>query len=228
MIFYKASIIRKENESVDSTSIYVKCSDNLFRFFPGQFCYLKFENDFKMVRPYSIVSNYDVYVEKGIIQFTIKQVPNGLVSNYVKNNLNLDSKIEISAPKGNLSIENKKMGNILFIAGGSGITMIKTFIDYCILNSMNIYLLYGVKFSNQIIFEKYFQSIDNPHFKYKIFVSNEMSSKYSNGFITKDVLLEVVEKPYYDSTIIVGPEVMISKMEENLKDINYKGNIYIE
>lgn len=227
MIFYKATIIKKEIESEDCISIYIKCDNNLFKFYPGQFFYLKFENDFKMIRPYSIVSNYDFYLEEGIIQFTIKQVPNGLVSNYVKNVIDLGSEIEISGPKGNLSIENKKMSNILFIAGGSGITMIKTFVDYCILNNINIYLLYGVKFSNQIIFEKYFQSITSPHFKYKIFVSEEINPKYLNGYITKDVLIEICQD-YYDSTIIVGPEIMISKMEENLKDIKYSGNIYIE
>lgn len=228
MTFYKAIIIKKEKESDDCTSIYLKCDNNSFELYPGQFCYLQFKSDFKLMRPYSIVSNYATYLDKSIIQFTIKQVSNGLVSNYIKDTAKIGDVIEMSIPKGNLSIKDKKISSILFIAGGSGITMIKTFIDYCMINNKDIFLLYGVKFSHQIIFEQYFESINNPHFKYKIFVSDEKESKYQTGFITKDILDGIFKEAYYDSTFIVGPEAMISKMEQNLKDIKYVGNIYIE
>lgn len=228
MEFNVAKIIKINKVSDDAISFTLKLDNNWPEFYPGQFCYLKFNNDFNMIRPYSIASDYNTYLQDGIIEFVIKQMPNGLVSNYAKNNLVVNDQINISLPRGNLSIKDKNMNNIIFIAGGSGITMIKTFINHCISTNKNLYLLYGVKFSNQIMFEEYFQSVKSPNFKYKIFISNELSNKYNNGFIDKNIISDVLKECSYDSVIIVGPEVMISKMESNLKEINYSGNIYIE
>lgn len=229
MVLFNAKVIAITQEAIDTKQIILKVEKGLDHFYPGQFCYLQFKDDFSYTRPYSISSDYEKYQKENIIEFNIKKMNNGFVSVFVNEQLKLGDDIKISQPKGNLSIKDKNVENILFIAGGSGITMVKTFIEYFVKEKhKNFYLVYGVKFDNQIIFENYFKKIKDKEFQYQILVSDQSDTKYSKGFINDQILDPIIKTNIYDSAFIVGPEPMIEKMISILKTLNFKGKIYVE
>jgi ferredoxin-NADP reductase len=159
-------------------------------------------------RPYSISSQPN---QTGFYDITVRRVENGLVSNYLLDEIKRGDTLISSGPAGNFYFNpliHKK--TMVCIAGGSGITpfmsMIREIIE-CQLDR-NIYLFYGSKTTDDIIFDAEFKRIaerfDNIHY---IPVVEEPADGYGGGcgFITRDLMKEALESIEDKSFFICGP-----------------------
>ena len=116
-----ACIIR---ETTDAVSIVFDTGGDEFNFLPGQFVNLSLNIDHKIItRSYSLCSAADED-EKPTI--TVKRVQGGVMSNYILDHAEEIEEWQIEGPHGSFYPDENVMqaGNIVLIAGGSGITPI--------------------------------------------------------------------------------------------------------
>ncbi len=179
-------------------------------FLAGQYIALYLEiAGIRTSRPYSISSQPN---QVGFYDITVRRVENGLVSNYLLDEIKQGDRLISSGPAGNFYFNpliHKK--TMVCIAGGSGITpfmsMIREIID-CGLNR-TIFLYYGNQTMDDIIFDselnRLSERFDNIHY---VPVIEEPSGDYQGacGFITRDVMREVLDNVEDKAFFICGPQ----------------------
>jgi glycine betaine catabolism B len=179
-------------------------------FLAGQYIALFLEvGGIRTSRPYSISSQPN---QVGYYDITIRRVENGLVSNYLLDEVKRGDTLISSGPAGNFYFNpliHKK--TTVCIAGGSGITpfmsMIREIIE-CGLDR-TVYLFYGSKTTDDVIFSDalahFTERFENIHY---IPVIEDPAEEYAGacGFITREVLREVLENIDDKSFFICGPQ----------------------
>ena len=179
-------------------------------FLAGQYIALFLEvGGIRTSRPYSISSQPN---QVGYYDITIRRVENGLVSNFLLDEVKRGDTLISSGPAGNFYFNpliHKE--TIVCIAGGSGITpfmsMIREIIE-CGLDR-TVYLFHGSKTTDDVIFSDeiahFAQRFENIHY---IPVIEEPAGAYAGacGFITHQVLREVLENIDDKSFFICGPQ----------------------
>jgi len=199
-----------EETSSTKTLRLVSKDNYLPPFLAGQYIALFLEvRGIRTSRPYSISSQPN---QVGYYDITIRRVENGLVSNFLLDEVNRGDTLISSGPAGNFYFNpllHKKTS--VCIAGGSGITpfmsMIREIIE-CGLDR-TVYLFYGSKTTEDIIFGDEITHLadkfENIHF---VPVIEEPANEYDGacGFITRKVLREVLERVEDKSFFICGPQ----------------------
>jgi ferredoxin-NADP reductase len=198
-------------EAASTKTLRLVSKDNyLPPFLAGQYIALFLEvGGIRTSRPYSISSQPN---QVGYYDITIRRVENGLVSNYLLDEVKRGDTLISSGPAGNFYFNpliHKK--TTVCIAGGSGITpfmsMIREIIE-CGLDR-TVYLFYGSKTTEDIIFgdeiTRLADKFENIRF---VPVVEEPAKEYLGacGFITRKVLGEVLENIDDKSFFICGPQ----------------------
>ena len=198
-------------ETRSTKTIRLVSKDNyLPPFLAGQYIALFLEvGGIRTSRPYSISSQPN---QVGYYDITIRRVENGLVSNFLLDEVKRGDTLISSGPAGNFYFNpliHKE--TIVCIAGGSGITpfmsMIREIIE-CGLDR-TVYLFHGSKTTDDVIFSDEIahlaQRFENIHY---IPVIEEPAGAYAGacGFITHQVLREVLENIDDKSFFICGPQ----------------------
>ena len=179
-------------------------------FLAGQYIALFLEvGGIRTSRPYSISSQPN---QVGYYDITVRRVENGLVSNYLLDEVKRGDTLISSGPAGNFYFNpliHKE--TIVCIAGGSGITpfmsMIREIIE-CGLDR-TVYLFYGSKTTDDVIFSDEIAHLarrfENIHY---IPVIEEPTGEYAGacGFITREVLRDMLENIDEKSFFICGPQ----------------------
>jgi ferredoxin-NADP reductase len=179
-------------------------------FLAGQYIALFLEiGGIRTSRPYSISSQPN---QVGFYDITVRRVENGLISNYLLDEIKRGDSLISSGPAGsfyfNPLIHKKTM---VCIAGGSGITpfmsMIREIVE-CGLDRI-IYLFYGNRTRDDIIFNSELSRLAArfPNIHY-IPVIEEPAEGYGGacGFITRDLLRDALQNIEDKSFFICGPQ----------------------
>ncbi len=198
-------------ETMSTKTLRLVSKDNyLPPFLAGQYIALFLEvGGIRTSRPYSISSQPN---QVGYYDITIRRVENGLVSNYLLDEVKRGDTLISSGPAGNFYFNpliHKK--TTVCIAGGSGITpfvsMIREIIE-CGLDR-TVYLFYGSKTTDDVIFSDELahlaERFENIHY---IPVIENPAEEYAGacGFITHKVLGEVLENIDDKSFFLCGPQ----------------------
>ncbi|WP_078381595.1 NO-inducible flavohemoprotein [Sutcliffiella halmapala] len=134
--FKSFKVVKKEIESSVITSFYLKPTDgtNVPAFTPGQYITIRLSipgEQYLLNRQYSLSDTpngeyYRISVKKEVID----NLPEGKVSNYLHNHLNIGDELELTAPAGDFTLQMKVAEPVYLISGGVGITpmlsMLKT------------------------------------------------------------------------------------------------------
>ena len=151
---FRVSEIRKEVDSV-STLRLVAVGRHLPPFQAGQYINVLVEIDgVHTGRPYSISSSPN---QTAYYDITIKRVPNGFVSDYLLDRVQVGDILTSTGPAGHLYYNPLIHGkNLVFIAGGSGITPFMSMIREATDRSVDrqIHLLYGCRTPQEAIFHE--------------------------------------------------------------------------
>lgn len=207
----QVSEIREETQTAKSFRL-VSSDRYLPPFQAGQYINLFVDiGGIRTSRPYSISSPPN---QNGYYEIAVRRVEDGFVSSYLLDTLKVGDRLESTAPTGNFYYHPLFHGkNLVFLAGGSGITpfmsMIREVTD-CSL-PRNIHLLYGSRRPDDVIFGEELEERARRHENLRVtLVISEPPRGYEGftGFITeklmKDVLGSVSGKTFY----ICGPEAM--------------------
>jgi len=191
----------------------------------GQFCFLRVKRDRLYARHPFTISNAP---HEETLDFTIK-----LDGRFTKMASILESgdEVFVEGPYGIFTVDETQKNNIVFVAGGVGVTPFFSIINDHVQRKkyQNITLLYGSKTSRDIIFKDELESMSQKYDWLQVIsvLSAERHDPYKHGYINEGLLKEHV-KPN-TTFYICGPEPMKDAVVAALKNLGVnKKHIRIE
>lgn len=161
-----------------------------FPYYAGQFLTL-FKSD-TVGRSYSLASVPDIH---DYLEFHIRIIPEGEVSPWLANKLEIGSEITISDPLGNcIYIGNAKTQPLLLIGTGTGMAPLLGIVEQAIHNDhqypINIY--HGVRFNSDLYLDEHFKSLvkQNNNVNYYPCISDEEPQANARKGFPSDLVLE--------------------------------------
>lgn len=206
--------IKWENDNIFTATFK---TNQRMKFSAGQFCFLRLDRDKLYARhPFTISSS----PQEENLSFTIKN--SGRFTSAVSKLLPGDQ-INIDGPFG-LFIEQKDMKDVIFIAGGVGITPFSSLLkDFAAKNraGKNV-LLYCVKKESDLVLKGELENLvnlANLNLKLIYILSAEETNRagYFSGHLTKEILTEAVKdlsNPYF---YICGSEPLQNTAKQMIK-----------
>jgi len=167
--YRRARIVHIQHPNKDVVTLRVQPPKNWEGFVPGQYVTCEFEiNGVRRKRNYSISSSKQMFKKTGEIEICVHRVPGGLVSNYLIDELRLNSLFTLGEAMGGFGLEleseltqtptNKK--SILLLAAGSGITPFKSMLSSGQQQTLNTQLIYSTKKQDQHLFQAEFLALE--------------------------------------------------------------------
>jgi ferredoxin-NADP reductase len=158
--------IRQETHDVKSF-FFTPQEASVFKFLPGQFITLELTIDGEIInRSYTISSSPN---RPHVISITVKLKPNGVVSNWLHDNMKVGMPISALGPSGDFTCVLHPAQKYLFLSGGSGVTplmsMARSFHELA--EDADIIFLHSARSPADIIFKHELDLIafDQPHFQ---------------------------------------------------------------
>lgn len=218
-------IVKEIKEETKDTKSFILVPDEdkntttLAPFKAGEYISLKLGfNDVYTTRAYSLSSNP---ADLTNYRITVKRVQDGLVSNYLLDNVKVGDSLIISNPAGNFGFKKvRDAKNVIAIAGGSGITPFIS-LAYAInsgVEDCNLTVIYSVKTAEDIIFKDEIETLNkkSSRVKFIITLTREQKEGYLNGHITKEMVEPYIEA---ENTILMcGPKAIYKSMNEILSN----------
>lgn len=227
MIQFKGKISDIRDETHDVKTFKVKSPTNL-DFTPGQFCLVSFVNEERFKdkkKPFTLANSP---TQKDYIDLTIKKL--GSFTS-VLFSLEVEDYLKIRAPFGrHLNFDESVKDDIVFIAGGTGITPFMSAIRYsCAKNLPNKFILLNSNLTvNDIIYREELKLINNEYDNIKVIntLVDEIPPEWTEerGLIDKDMILKYVNNPLDYLWYICGPPLMVEAMELILEEIDVSKN----
>ena len=218
-----AAIKRMTSQAVVLTIEIPESVKPLYSFLPGQYVTLELVIDGTPVRrSYSICSA----PHEGTLQVGVKEVPQGLFSTYINQQIKVGDAIKVGLPEGRFTFEERQDPiPIMAIAAGSGITpimsILKTVLHGSSLNPFT--LVYGNKTPEETLFYKELQDLEDKYpeqlkVHWVFSKSNEKDAHFGriDTALLNYALNQNSEAP--ERFYICGPEAMIRSSEQLLAD----------
>ena len=142
-------------ETHDVKSFFFKTADaSQYHFSPGQFITLELASGGETInRCYTISSSP---TRPHTISITVKRQPNGIVSNWLHDNMQIGTKIAAFGPSGEFTNTDLKAEKYLFLSAGSGVTplmsMTRAFHDLA--ENQDVVFVHSTRSPDDIIFRK--------------------------------------------------------------------------
>ena len=189
--------VRQETHDVKSF-YFSPLNPSLFKFLPGQFITLELPIDGEIInRSYTISSSP---TRPHVISITVKRQPNGIVSNWLHDHMQVGKQISVLGPTGDFTCLHHPASKYLFLSGGSGVTplmsMARAFHELA--EDADIVFIHSARSPADIIFrhELDLMAFNQPHFR-PAFICQKVDKKpnwrmqpefISEGFLTIDAL----------------------------------------
>lgn len=177
-------------------------------------------------KPYTIASSPKEALE-GSYTITIKKTNPGFASSWILNNWHVGSEVRISGPLGEFyHQELRDSGNVIAIAGGSGITpfisMAGAIRDK--VEDFNLTVLYGSRNEESILLKDRLEKIASQcDGKVKVVhvLSDENREGYESGFITEEIIAKYAPEGEY-SIFVCGPGALYEFEKKEIEKLNIK------
>jgi len=231
--FYKLAVKEITRETPEAVSVLFQVPAELqanYRFVAGQYINLKLTLDGNEIRrAYSICST----PESGELRIAIKSIKNGYFSKFANEQLTVGKVLEVGTPEGKFTFEPDaaRLKNYAAFVAGSGITPVMSILQTVLEKEPNstFVLVYGNKSSNETIF---YNQLHDLQLKYvgRFFVHYVFSQQKADdqlfGRIEKSTVNFVLKNKHkekeFDKFYLCGPEEMINRVSDVLKENNVK------
>ncbi len=215
----------KWNETPDSVSFSLASADNdlEFDFKPGQFASLGFAlADRTEYRAYSISS----LPKRNQLQFTVKRVDNGVVSNYVLDNLEVGERVTVLKPVGSFnSIDCKPKAKVVMVSAGCGITpvtsMVKQWLDSN--QEIDIDFIHMARSRENTIYFEQLESLASQYsnFHLKLLLKDNTGTEYPQGRLNKEWLTQLSPDITQRSVYLCGPVSFMKDINSYLQEMDF-------
>ena len=218
--------VKEIKKEAGNTFTLVLKSDKIFSYEAGQFCFLQLrKNKLHARHPFTVANAPN----KNELRFTVK-----MTGNFTKalSELKTDDEVIVEGPFGVFTV-NELEKNLVFIAGGVGITPFMSIIEDKLQknNSQKITLLYSSKTVGDIILKDRLDAIKADWFKKAYVITNENidpnMESFESGRINLAVIKKYVENVENSLFYICGPESMKNNVEIILHNLGVKKDMII-
>ncbi|WP_026709761.1 ferredoxin--NADP reductase [Flavobacterium filum] len=231
--FYKLAVKEITRETPEAVSVLFNVPSELkenYQFTAGQYINIKLTLDGNEIRrAYSICST----PESGELKIAIKAIKNGYFSKFANEQLTAGKVLEVGTPEGKFTFEPDaaRLKNYAAFVAGSGITPVMSILQTVLEKEPNstFVLVYGNKSSNETIF---YNQLHDLQLKYvgRFFVHYVFSQQKADdqlfGRIEKSTVNFVLKNKHkekeFDKFYLCGPEEMINRVSDVLKENNVK------
>lgn len=237
---YTLKVHEIRNETKDTITLCFKQpSLRKIKYQAGQYLTLSFRiKGRKYTRPYSFSSSPSV---DSFLETTIKRIPEGILSNYIHDSVQVGDIIEVMEPMGDfVHTANETINQICLWGVGSGITPLMSILKEVLISNplVSVNLVYGNKnFESTIFLEGINQLLKlyPTHLKvwhfHTQYAHDENHHYVKNGRINKDFVLDLLKGIDVEKTIhyICGPIDLKNTIKDTLRILKYpKENIFSE
>lgn len=232
--FDKLVLIDRQNETPDTVSFYFHTSNQQpLDFKPGQFINIGLSIDqVDYYRSYSISS----LPQENKIQLTIKRVPNGIVSNWLIDQLNIGDTIQVHGIAGHFNIidTNNLNKHLIFISAGCGITPIMSMVRYLLQHQQEriqkISFIHCARDENNLIYETQINELAEKHSQFtptfyidQFVDANKCSLTRQQGPLDcqklEQHLLEIAKEDSY--IFLCGPTAFMEMIQNHLVQLDF-------
>tara|TARA_B100000686_G_scaffold342408_1_gene421511 strand:- start:18966 stop:19982 length:1017 start_codon:yes stop_codon:yes gene_type:complete len=221
IIEFEATV--KKIKQINEDIYVIKLDDHLtnnFRFYAGQYAELTFG---KLPEKHFSMANSPNSKE---LEFHIKALNNGQTSEYIKNQLKLNDKIQVKGPYGDAFLRTNHKGPIIAIAGGTGLAPILSIVKSAIENNMkqSLKIYYGAKTEKELYFTSEFKKIIEKYKNIEFYtVVNKSRDKYNIriGNVTDAVIEDIEDFDGYKA-YLAGPPKMVEAAEDLLISLSIR------
>ncbi len=188
-------------------------------FKPGQYMIVTINDNGKDISRYLSISNSPT--EKGYIEFT-KKLTNSDFSQKL-DKLKIGDIVKIRYAFGRFTFDGE-YDKIAFLSGGIGITPIRSITKYVIDKNLgtDMILLYGNQCIDDVAFKDDLDQMQKECPKFKVIHvlcdTTNCNLPVRVGFITKEIVLEIIPDYIERHFFVCGPPAMVSAMKKILLD----------
>lgn len=229
--YYDLKVKQIVQETKDAISIVFEQPSPKIHYKAGQFLTLISTIGGKEVRrAYSLSSS--PFIDADLV-VTVKRVDQGLMSNWLPDNLRVGHVVKVMAPTGHFTTEYKKENkrHLIMFAGGSGITPMMSLIKSTLTQEPESIcsLIYCNRDIDSIIFKEAFDQLQTTHagrlHVIHVLDNAPMNWQGYSGLLNRELLAKLVERiPDWgiDRTtyLMCGPEGMMKNVETLLAERN--------
>ena len=210
--FYISKILQETN-NIFSLSLQ---SDKKMKFKAGQFCFLRLKGKKLYARhPFTISSS----PQEDEFLFTVKNTGR---FTFALSKMNVGDEVLVDGPFGRF-IERKKSGDLVFVAGGVGITPFRSMaLDFLARGRQGkISLIYCSKYKEDLVFENDFNRLQSENFKtfYVLSAGEKNEGSYFSGRINKEIIKKALVNMDNPTFYICGPEPLKLETIKMLKEL---------
>jgi 3-ketosteroid 9alpha-monooxygenase subunit B len=224
--YHPLRVARVVAETADSCSFVFDVPEELrstFTYEPGQFCDVRVQVDGEpLIRCYSMSSSAAIGEP---LQVTVKRVADGIVSNWMIDQISEDDFVEVAAPAGFFQLAGES--DLVAFGAGSGITPIFSLLKTALARtSRHIRLLYANRDRDSVIFGAAIDALAEEHGD-RFEVTHRLDVEH--GFVDAEVVRSVIADARDPEFYICGPAPFMDIVEQTLlADGVDAGRIHIE
>ena len=161
----KATVTAIEEATHDIRRVRVKLAKPVL-FSPGQYFSLQFTPEH--IRPYSMAGLSD----DAEMEFQIRRVPDGRVTEYIFEQLQVGAALRISGPLGTAYLRRKHTGPMLCVGGGTGLAPVLSIVRGALAAGMAnpIHLYFGVRSAQDVYDAERLQALAQAHPNVKVHI----------------------------------------------------------
>ncbi|WP_413998600.1 benzoate 1,2-dioxygenase electron transfer component BenC [Flavobacterium sp. W1B] len=221
---HETEITAIELLSSEIVKLKAKISDgSSINFLAGQYAHIEVPGS-GLTRSYS----FSCLPDTNEMEFLIRLIPDGLMSNYLRDVAKVGEKLNITGPIGSFYSREFTKPTLLF-AGGTGIAPFIAMLEKLAKegNNQDVQLFYGATTAENVV------ELDRIHalgtnLKVYTCTSNETVDNHAPGFVTQWINKSVLTADVYD-VYICGPNAMVEAVKTSLEENQIKhSNFYTE
>ncbi|OZS78606.1 nitric oxide dioxygenase [Tetzosporium hominis] len=221
-LFKDFTVVEKVQESDLITSFYLKPADGstVPTYQPGQYISVRVKipgEQYMMIRQYSLSKAADAETFRISVKREDDQDPNGKVSVYLHDQLEVGGVVEVTPPAGEFVLDESRQTPVVFLAGGVGITPLMSMTERLLQTSANrpIHFYHAARSEKDAAFADALTKLDaeQEHLSYISFFSET-----DGQFITREVLANI---PQNADIYVCGPVGFMESMIANLIDLGF-------
>jgi NADH oxidoreductase Hcr len=216
---------KKWFETPDSVSFELSSdsASDSFQFKAGQFSSLGFDIEGKTAfRAYSISS----IPGDSRLKFTVKRVPDGLVSNHIVDTLSVGQKVQAQAPVGQFNnVDCTPKQKVLMISAGCGVTPVMSMVDQWLAEGANIdieFLHLAKSKLDAIYFDRLMelnQSVESFHLN--MLLEDNAGTDFPQGLISLEWLKALVSDFQQRTIYLCGPTGFMQAVKSALEEVQF-------
>lgn len=214
----------------------------LFNYQPGQFVTLKLEIDGKPIkRSYSISSTpsrphtLEITVKRVPAPSDAPEVPPGLVSNWLHDNMRVGNQLTLSGPLGKFTCFANPSPKLLLISAGSGVTPMMSMSRWMMDTAANcdVVFFHNAQTPEDIIFwkELNWMSSHNPNFRLAISVTQPSFNQEwwgLRGRLNEPMLYSIAPDFWTRTVYVCGPNGFMAAVKSMMERIGFPMQNYYE